>query len=98
MQKGDVIRARFLTMPDPFPGSGKSEKQYPVRKAPVVYVHPKGRYIVAECKGVRETFFPEDVIQCDLPGPPPMDYDLEYALVTLTEVDKKIMAALGRKF
>lgn len=98
MQKGDVIRARFLTMPDPFPGSGKAEKQYPVRKATVVYVHPKGRYIVAECKGVRETFFPEDVIQCDLPGPPPMDYDLEYALVTLTEVDKKIMAALGRKF
>lgn len=41
---------------------------------------------------------PEDVIQCDLPGPPPMDYDLKYALVTLTEVDKKIMAALGRKF
>lgn len=98
MQVGDVIRARFLTMPDPFPGSGKAEKQYPVRKATVVYVHPKGRYIVAECKGVRETFFPEDVIQCDLPGPPPMDYDLEYALVTLTEVDKKIMAALGRKF
>lgn len=98
MQKGDVIRARFLTMPDPFPGSGKAEKQYPERKATVVYVHPKGRYIVAECKGVRETFFPEDIIQCDLPGPPPMDYDLEYALVTLTEVDKKIMAALGRNF
>lgn len=98
MQKGDVIRARFLTMPDPFPGSGKAEKQYPVRKATVVYVHPKGRYIVAECKGVRETFFPEDIIQCDLPGPPPMDYDLKYALFTLTEVDKKIMAALGRKF
>lgn len=98
MQVGDVIRARFLTIPDPFPGSGKAEKQYPVRKATVVYVHPKGRYIVAECKGVRETFFPEDIIQCDLPGPPPMDYDLEYALVTLTEVDKKIMAALGRNF
>lgn len=62
MQKGDVIRARFLTMPDPFPGSGKAEKKYPVRKAAVVYGHPKGRYIVAECKGVRETFFPEDVI------------------------------------
>lgn len=98
MQVGDVIRARFLTMPDPFPGSGKAEKQYPVRKATVVYVHPKGRYIVAECKGIRETFFPEDIIQCDLPGPPPMDYDLKYALVTLTEVDKKIMAALGRNF
>lgn len=98
MQVGDVIRARFLTMPDPFPGSGKAEKQYPVRKATVVYVHPNGRYIVAECKGVRETFFPEDIIQCDLPGPPPMDYDLEYALVTLTEVDKKIMGALGRNF
>lgn len=98
MQVGDVICARFLTMPDQFPGSIKAEKQYPVRKATVVYVHPKGRYIVAECKGIRETFFPEDVIQCDLPGPPPMDYDLEYALVTLTEVDKKIMAALGRKF
>lgn len=98
MQVGDTVRARFLTMPDPFPGSGKAEKQYPVRKATVVYVHPKGRYIVAECKGIRETFFPEDIIQCDLPGPPPMDYDLKYALVTLTEVDKKIMAALGRNF
>lgn len=98
MQLGDTVRARFLTMPDPFPGSGKAEKQYPVRKATVVYVHPKGRYIVAECGGVRETFFPEDIIQCDLPGPPPMDYDLKYALVTLTEVDKKIMAALGRNF
>ena len=98
MQVGDTVRARFLTMPDPFPGSGKAEKQYPVRKATVVYVHPKGRYIVAECKGVRETFFPEDIIQCDLPGPPPMDYDLEYALATLTEVDKKIMGALGRNF
>lgn len=98
MQVGDVIRAQFMTMPDPFPGSGKAEKQYPVRKATVVYVHPKGRYIVAECKGIRETFFPEDIIQCDLPGPPPMDYDLKYALVTLTEVDKKIMAALGRNF
>lgn len=98
MQIDDTVRARILTMPDPFPGSGKAEKQYPVRKATVVYVHPKGRYIVAECKGVRETFFPEDIIQCDLPGPPPMDYDLEYALVTLTEVDKKIMGALGRNF
>lgn len=98
MQVGDMIRARFMTLPDPFPGSGKAEKQYPVRRSAVVYVHPKGRYIVAECKGVRETFFPEDIIQCDLPGPPPMDYDLEYALVTLTEVDKKIMGALGRNF
>lgn len=98
MQKGDTIRARFLTMPEPFPGAGATKDNlYPVRKATVVYVHPKGRYIVAECKGVRETFFPEDVIQCDLPGPPPMDYDLKYALFTLTEVDKKIMAALGRK-
>ena len=99
MQKGDIVRARFLTMPEPFPGAGATKDNwYPVRKATVVYVHPKGRYIVAECKGIRETFFPEDIIQCDLPGPPPMDYDLEYALVTLTEVDKKIMAALGRKF
>lgn len=99
MQKGDMIRARFLTMPEPFPGVGATtDKQYPVRKATVVYVHPKGRYIVAECKGVRETFFPEDVIQCDLPGPPPMEDDLKTALFTLTEVDKKIMAALGRKF
>lgn len=47
--------------------------------------------------GVRETFFPEDIIQCDLPGPPPMEYDLKEALVTLTEVDKKIMTALGRR-
>nr|DAV19862.1 MAG TPA: hypothetical protein [Caudoviricetes sp.] len=99
MQIGDMIRARFLTMPEPFPGAGATKDNlYPVRKATVVYVHPKGRYIVAECKGVRETFFPEDIIQCDLPGPPSMDYDLEYALVTLTEVDKKIMAALGWKF
>lgn len=39
----------------------------------------------------------EDIIQCDLPGPPPMVYDLKEALVTLTEVDKKIMTALGRR-
>lgn len=49
------------------------------------------------CGGVRETFFPEDIIQCDVPGPPPMVYDLKEALVTLTEVDKKIMTALGRR-
>lgn len=86
MQKGDTIRARFMTLPSEYP-----------RKGTVVYVHPKGRYIVAECGGVRETFFPEDIIQCDLPGPPPMVYDLKEALVTLTEVDKKIMTALGRR-
>lgn len=63
MQKGDMIRARFLTMPEPFPGAGATKDNlYPVRKATVVYVHPKGRYIVAECKGVRETFFPEEVL------------------------------------
>ena len=62
MQIGDTIRARFMTLPEPFPGMGASiDKQYPVRRATVVYLHPKGRYIVAECKGVRETFFPEDV-------------------------------------
>ena len=52
MQKGDMIRARFMTLPSEYPGSG----------ANVVYVHPKGRYIVAECGGVRETFFPEEVL------------------------------------
>lgn len=98
MQKGDVIRARFMTLPSEYPGSGANdEKRFPIRKGTVVYVHPKGRYIVAECGGVRETFFPEDIIQCDLPGPPPMEYDLKEALVTLTEVDKKIMTALGRR-
>lgn len=97
MQKGDTIRARFMTLPDLFPGKGCEEKKFPIRKGTVVYVHPKGRYIVAECGGVRETFFPEDIIQCDLPGPPPMEYDLKEALVTLTEVDKKIMTALGRR-
>lgn len=98
MQKGDEIRARFMTLPGEYPGSGANdEKRFPVRKGTVVYVHPAGRYIVAECGGVRETFFPEDIIQCDLPGPPPMEYDLKEALVTLTEVDKKIMTALGRR-
>lgn len=44
------------------PGSGANdEKRFPVRKGTVVYVHPKGRKIVAECSGVRETFFPEDI-------------------------------------
>ena len=71
MQKGDVIRARFMTLPDLFPGKGCEEKKFPIRKGAVVYVHPKGRYIVAECSGERETFFPEDIIQCDVPGPPP---------------------------
>lgn len=32
------------------------------RKLIVVYVHPKGRYIVAECDGVRETFFPGEIL------------------------------------
>lgn len=62
MQKGDTIRARFMTLPDLFPGKGCEEKKFPIRKGTVVYVHPKGRYIVAECKGVRETFFPEEVL------------------------------------
>ena len=51
MQKGDVIRARFMTLPDLFPGKGCEEKKFPIRKGTVVYVHPKGRYIVAECGG-----------------------------------------------
>ena len=98
MQKGNTIRARFMTLPSEYPGSGANdEKRFPVRKGTVVYVHPKGRYIVAECGRVRETFFPEDIIQCDVPGPPPMVCELKDALFTLTEVDKKIMTALGRR-
>lgn len=63
MQKGDTIRARFMTLPSEYPGSGANdEKRFPVRKGTVVYVHPKGRYIVAECGGVRETFFQEEVL------------------------------------
>lgn len=62
MQKGDVIRARFVSLPEMSPGSGSSETaRYPIRKGTIVYMHPKGRYLVAECKGVRESFFPEDV-------------------------------------
>lgn len=62
MKIGDTIRARFMTLPETFSSMGASiDTKYPVRRATVVYVHPKGRYIVAECKGVRETFFPEDV-------------------------------------
>ena len=62
MQKGDTIRARFMTLPSEYPGSGANDdKRFPVRRGTVVYVHPKGRYIVAECGGVRETFFPEEV-------------------------------------
>lgn len=45
------------------PGCGANdEKRFPVRKGTVVYVHSKGRHIVAECGGVRETFFPEEVL------------------------------------
>ena len=51
-----------MTLPDLFPGKGCEEKKFPIRKGTVVYVHPKGRYIVAECGGVRETFFPEEVL------------------------------------
>lgn len=64
MEKGDKIMARFMTMPHEYPGSGANdEKRFPICKGTVVYVHPKGRYIVAECDGVRETFFPEDIIE-----------------------------------
>lgn len=62
LQISDVIRARFVSLPEMSPGSGSSEMaRYPIRKGTVVYMHPKGRYLVAECKGVRESFFPEDV-------------------------------------
>ena len=51
MKIGDTIRARFMTLPETFPGMGASiDTKYPVRRATVVYVHLKGRYIVAECK------------------------------------------------
>ena len=57
-----MIRARFVSLPEMSPGSGSSETaRYPIRKGIIVYMHPKGRYLVAECKGVRESFFPEDV-------------------------------------
>ena len=63
MQKGDTIKARFMTLPSEYTGSGANdEKRFPVRKGTVVYVHPQGQYIVAECGGVRETFFPEEVL------------------------------------
>lgn len=62
MQKGDVIQAWFMTLPDLSPGKGCEEKKFPIRKGTVVYVHPKERYIVAACGGVRETFFPEEVL------------------------------------
>lgn len=63
VQKGDTIKARFMTLPDEYPGSGANgDKRHPIRKGAVVYVHPKGRYIVAECDGVRETFFPDEVL------------------------------------
>lgn len=46
MQVGDTIRARFMTLPIEYPGSGANgEKRFPVRKGTVVYVHPKGRLI-----------------------------------------------------
>lgn len=61
MQIGDTIRARFMTLPEMFPGTGAKHGGCPIRKGTVVYVHPAGRYIVAECSGVRETFFPEDI-------------------------------------
>lgn len=50
MQKGDTIRARFMTLPDLFPGKGCEEKKFPIRKGTVVYVHPKG---AVHCGGVR---------------------------------------------
>lgn len=67
MEIGDKIQARFLTIPENFPGSGQPfEVMFPIRSATVVYVHPKGRYIVAatevDGKEVRETFRPEEVL------------------------------------
>lgn len=51
MQKGDTIKARFMTLPSEYPGSGANdEKRFLVRKGTVVYVHPKGRYIVAAAR------------------------------------------------
>ena len=57
---GGIDKSGNLIILDPYWYDGKFTLTAR-RKATVVYVHPKGRYIVAECKGVRETFFPEDV-------------------------------------
>ncbi len=67
MKIGDKVKARFLTIPENFPGSGQPfEVMFPIRNATVVYIHPKGRYIVAatEVDGneVRETFRPGEVL------------------------------------
>lgn len=67
MRIGDKVQARFLTIPKNFPGSGMPfEVMFPIRNATVVYIHPKGRYIVAateiDGKEVRETFRPGEVL------------------------------------
>lgn len=67
MKTGDKVQAHFLTLPENFPGSGQPfEVMFPIRNATVVYIHPKGRYIVAatEIDGieVRETFRPCEVL------------------------------------
>lgn len=61
MKVGDKVRVRFATLPENSPGSSDPyEIAFPIREAVIVYIHPKGRYIVASTevdgKEVRETF------------------------------------------
>lgn len=79
----------------PVPRLWKGRKTVPRAQGSGGVCASKGALHRGGVQGRAGDVFPEDIIQCDLPGPPPMDYDLKYALVTLTEVDKKIMAALG---
>lgn len=61
MQIGDTIRARFMTLPNLFPGKAIKGGDFPIRTGTIVWVHPQGRFVVAECMGVKEAFRPEDI-------------------------------------
>ena len=67
MKLGQVIRARFQSIPSQFEGQHPTKEQtYPIRRGEVVYIHPKGRFISVrtETAGgtITETFRPCEVM------------------------------------
>ncbi len=46
MKIGQVVRARFRSLPAQLEGQHPTKEQtYPIRRGEVVYIHPKGRFI-----------------------------------------------------
>lgn len=67
MKLGQVVRARFKSIPSQLEGKHPTKDQtYPIRLGEVVYIHPKGRFVCVRTEtaggAITETFRPCEVM------------------------------------